>query len=223
MINHGKASGDPRWQACARYPLQARALVARGFLVVVPMRQGFSTSTGTYMGVGCNVESNGHAQAEDVAAVLDHVATLPQADVSRTIVMGQSHGGLTTLAFGTLERPGVRGLVNFAGGLRQETCVAWEAGLARAFAAYGARTRVPSLWFYGDNDSYWSRPTWEAMHRAYVEAGGDARLVAFGTFPPGDAHGMFGSRAGLSIWLPAFERFAADRGVLPPRADTAAR
>jgi dienelactone hydrolase len=90
VINHGKAAGDPRWQARARYIVAARALVERGFLVVLPMRQGFSKSTGTYMGVGCNVESNGRTQAEDVAAVLDHVATLPEADTARTIVLGQS-------------------------------------------------------------------------------------------------------------------------------------
>ncbi len=213
VINHGKASGDPRWQARARYLLPSRALVERGYLVVLPMRQGFAKSTGSYMGVGCNVESNGHVQAEDVAAVLDHVATLPEADTTRTIVLGQSHGGLTTLAFGALGRPGVLGLVNFAGGLRNENCVAWEGGLARAFAAYARATRVPSLWFYGDNDSYWNRPTWEAMHAAYVEAGGRASMVAFGTFAPGDAHGMFGSRAGQSIWLPEFDRFAAGLGL----------
>ena len=213
VINHGKAAGDPRWQARARYLLPSRALLERGYLVVLPMRQGFSKSTGTYKDVGCNTESNGHAQAEDVAAVLDHLATLPEADLTRIVVMGQSHGGMTTLALGTLNRPGVRGLVNFAGGLRNTNCVAWENGLARAFAAYGAATRVPSLWFYGDNDSYWSRPTWEAMHAAYVGAGGAATMVAFGTFASGDAHAMFGSRAGQSIWLPEFDRFAARLGL----------
>ncbi|MEI7447647.1 MAG: CocE/NonD family hydrolase [Burkholderiales bacterium] len=225
VINHGKAAGDPRWQGRARYLLPSRSLVERGFLVVLPMRAGFSKSTGSYMGAGCNTESNGLVQADDVAAVLDHVATLPEADTTRTIVMGQSHGGMVTLALGTLGRPGVLGLVNFAGGLRNTDCVAWEGGLARAFAAYGAKTRVPSLWFYGDNDSYWSRPTWEAMHAAYVGAGGDARMVAFGTFAPGDAHGMFGSRAGQPIWLPEFDRFAASIGVLParPRADATLR
>ena len=34
VINHGKASGDPRWQARARYSLPSRSLVERGFLGV---------------------------------------------------------------------------------------------------------------------------------------------------------------------------------------------
>ena len=220
VINHGKASGDPRWQARARFILPSRSLVERGFLVVLPMRSGFSKSTGLYISVGCNTESNGLQQADDVVAVLDHIATLPQADATRIIVMGASHGGMTTLALGTLGRPGVRGLVNFAGGLRTENCPGWESGLARAFGAYGRQTRVPSLWFYGDNDSYWRRDTWEAMHAAYSAGGGNARMVAFGTFAAGDAHGMFGSRSGQDIWLPEFDRFAREIGVLPVKTLT---
>jgi dienelactone hydrolase len=220
VINHGQASGDPRWQARARYLLPSRSLVERGFLVVLPMRSGFSKSTGLYNSVGCNTESNGLQQADDIVAVLDHIATLPQADATRIIVMGQSHGGMSTLALGTLGRPGVRGLVNFAGGLRRNNCVAWESELARAFGAYGGQTRVPSLWFYGDNDSYWRRETWEAMYAAYTEAGGNARMVAFGTFAAGDAHGMFASRSGLDIWLPEFDRFAIEVGVMPGKTLT---
>jgi dienelactone hydrolase len=220
VINHGKASGDPRFQARARYLLPSRSLVERGFLVVLPMRRGFSKSTGSYNSVGCNTESNGREQADDIAAVLDHLATLPQADSTRIIVMGQSHGGMSTLALGTLGRPGVKGLVNFAGGLRNDNCVAWESGLARAFGAYGRETRVPSLWFYGDNDSYWRRDTWEAMYAAYTEAGGNARMIAFGAFAAGDAHGMFGSRSGQDIWLPEFDRFALEIGVLPVKTLT---
>ena len=110
--------------------------------------------------------------------------------------------------------------MNFAGGLRNLNCVAWESVLARAFGAYGGQTRVPSLWFYGDNDSYWRRDTWEAMYAAYTEAGGSARMVAFGTFAAGDAHGMFGSRSGQDIWLPEFDRFAREIGVLPVKTLT---
>jgi len=220
VINHGKAAGDPRWQARARYSLPSRSLVERGFLVVLPMRSGFSKSTGLYNSVGCNTESNGLQQADDIVAVLDHIATLPQADATRIIVMGQSHGGMSTLALGTLGRPGVRGLVNFAGGLRSDNCVAWESVLARAFGAYGRETRVPSLWFYGDNDSYWRRDTWEAMHAAYSAGGGNARMVAFGTFAAGDAHSMFGSRSGQDIWLPEFDRFAIEVGVMPGKTLT---
>ncbi|MBA3592553.1 MAG: alpha/beta hydrolase [Pseudomonadota bacterium] len=212
VINHGKASGDPRFQSRYRPALAARYFMQRGYAVVVPMRQGFSKSGGSYIGGGCNVESNGRVQASDVKALLDHVTAQPWADKQRIVVLGQSHGGWTTLAFGPQNYPGVRALINFAGGLRQETCTGWEGGLARAAADYGKETSLPSLWFYGDNDSYFNTDTFQAMFARYNAAGGKAKLVAFGKFGS-DAHSMFGSRAGAPIWQPEVTRLLAAVGL----------
>jgi dienelactone hydrolase len=212
VINHGKAHGDPRFQARFRPSGAVRFFLQRGYAVVVPMRQGFSKSEGSYIGGGCNVESNGDVQAQDVKGALDHITALAWADKSRILVAGQSHGGWTTLAFGTLSYPGVRGLVNFAGGLRQDNCAGWEATLARAGGAYGKATRVPSLWFYGDNDSYFSPDTFRPLYENYVAAGGQAELVAFGRFGR-DAHTLFASRAGEVIWQPRVEAFMRSVGL----------
>ncbi|MDP1954784.1 MAG: CocE/NonD family hydrolase [Polaromonas sp.] len=212
VINHGKAYGDARFQGRYRPATAARYFLQRGYAVVVPMRQGFSKSGGSYIGGGCNVESNGKVQAEDVKAVLDHVVTQPWADKDRIVVLGQSHGGWTTLAFGPLNYPGVKGLVNFAGGLRQEGCNSWQKALASGAASYAAQTRLPSLWFYGDNDSYFTTDTYQAMFDQYTAAGGQARLVAFGTFG-NDAHNMFASRAGQRIWQPEVSRLLASVGL----------
>ncbi len=212
VINHGKANGDSRFQARYRPALAARYFLQRGYAVVVPMRQGFSKSTGSYIGGGCNVESNGRTQAEDVKAALDYFTAQPWVDKSRILIVGQSHGGWTSLATGTLNYPGVKGIVNFAGGLRQETCTSWESVLANAAGAYGKETTLPSLWFYGDNDSYFSPSTWKAMHDKYTASGGKARMVAFGTFG-GDSHAMFGARSGARIWQPEVTAFLAEVGL----------
>ncbi len=212
VINHGKASGDPRFQARYRPAQAARYFLQRGYAVVVPMRQGFSKSGGSYIGGGCNVESNGRVQAEDVKAVLDDVAAQPWADKDRMLVVGQSHGGWTTLAFGRQNYPGVRGLVNFAGGLRQEQCPNWKEALAGGAASYARDTRLPSIWFYGDNDSFFDPPTFHAMFDQYNAAGGQAQLVAYGRFGA-DSHGLFGSRAGTAIWQPELSRFLSAIGM----------
>lgn len=220
VINHGKESGNPRFQARARYETAARAFLERGYMVVLPMRQGFSKSTGAYIGGGCNIESNGRAQAEDVVAVLGYLRGLRDADSSRVVVIGQSHGGLTAMALGALPPPeGVRALINFAGGLRNTDCPAWESALADTFGAYGKTARLPTLWFYGSNDSYWPEALARDMHARYVAAGGQARLVAFGRFGA-DAHHLFGARDGLSVWLPEVEAFLAGLG-LPAQATLA--
>lgn len=201
VINHGRAAGSAKLQPRYRPALAAREFVQRGWAVVVPMRQGFSQSGGSEISAGCNVHSNGLQQARSVRRTLDWLATQPWADVQRNVVLGQSHGGLTTLAYGTAPHPGTRLLVNFAGGLRQESCAGWQQNLARAIGDYGADTRLPSLWFYGDNDSYFPPFVWRGAHERYTQAGGRADLVAFGTFGS-DAHSLFGSRAGLPIWMP---------------------
>lgn len=212
VINHGKALGNPRFQGRYRPALAARFFLQRGYAVLVPMRQGFSKSEGNYINPHCNVESNGRVQAEDVKAVLDYATAQPWVNKDQILVVGQSHGGWTTLAFGTLNYPGVRGLVNFAGGLRQDQCPGWESALARAAGGYGKGTRVPSLWFYGDNDSYFSPDTFRRMFDNYVAAGAPAKLVAFGTFGS-DAHAMFGSRQGADIWQARVEAFMKELGL----------
>ena len=212
IINHGKQWGNPRFQRRFRPEAAARYFLERGYLVLAPMRQGFSNSTGNYIGAGCNIESNGLVQAHDDEAVLQYVATLPYADSARVLVVGESHGGWTTLALGTLHPEGVRGLVNFAGGLRQDGCVAWENTLARAAGAYGRHTTLPSLWLYGDNDSLFSPDTFNAMHRAYTAAGAHAKLVDYGTFG-NDAHRLFDEPAGRPVWEPELTRFLTEVGL----------
>ena len=201
LINHGRAPGLAKLQPRYRPVLAAREFVRRGYAVVVPMRQGFSQSGGNEISGGCNVYSNGLQQAKSVRRTLDWLATQPWADVQRHVVLGQSHGGLTTLAYGTDPLPGTRLLVNFAGGLRQENCPSWQAGLVDAIGQYGQTSRLPALWFYGDNDSYFAPAVWREAHARFVQAGGRADLVAFGDFGS-DAHRMFGSRDGLPLWLP---------------------
>lgn len=116
----------------------------------------------------------------------------------------------------------MRGLVNFAGGLRNTDCSGWEQVLINAFSGYGEENRYPTLWLYGDNDSYWSE-TIEKMYAAYIKSGGTARMVAFGIFPGGDAHSMFSRQDGLGIWWPEVEKFLTELGlptaILPVTAE----
>jgi dienelactone hydrolase len=212
LVNHGKAYGDSKFQGRYRPSVAARYFLQRGYAVVAPMRQGFSKSSGTYIGSGCNVEGNGRVQAEDVRAALDWATAQPWADKSRILVVGQSHGGWTTLAFGTENYPGVKGLVNFAGGLRQDQCTAWQRNLAAGAESYGKATKVPSLWFYGDNDSFFDPPTWKGMHERYATAGGNAKMIAFGTFGS-DSHALFGARTGTRVWQPEMTAFLQSIGL----------
>jgi dienelactone hydrolase len=216
VINHGKSPGKPVFQGRARFPAQTVEFLRRGYVVVLPMRQGFARSGGPYIGGSCNIEINGLQQAEDVVAALDYMVSQPYVDKDRIVVIGQSHGGLTTMAFSTISYPGVLGVVNFAGGLRNLSCPDWEDKLIETFGDYGKDARYPSLWIYGDNDSYWPAPLPDRMFNAYKAnakgAAADARMVDVGEFA-GDSHRLFSAREGIPLWLPPVGAFFRSLGL----------
>jgi dienelactone hydrolase len=207
IINHGKEAGPPSAQQRDRFIFMATAFVKRGYAVMVPMRQGFANSTGRYKDYGCNMTANGYSQANDVRAALNYARQQDWIDSDRIVVAGQSYGGMATMALGTEELPGVRGLINFAGGLRDDAnSCDWRGQLVKAFGNYGAANKVVSLWMYGSNDSLFGPELVRRMHGAFVHAGGQARLVEFGAFKR-DAHGMIASRDGEKIWWHETEQF----------------
>ena len=213
IINHGKASGPPGLQPRYTPGWAARYFIERGYVVFVPMRTGFSKSTGGYVGGGCNIESNGLVQAEDVAATVAYAHTMNYVDSMQTLIVGQSHGGWTTLAYGAAQPDAsVKGLVNFAGGLRQEDCIGWRLNLAKAAANYAEKTQIPSLWFYGDNDSFFSKQVYTEMFERYSKVNPQARLVAYGMFGQ-DSHSLFSSKDGRAIWEPHLEKFISQIGL----------
>ncbi|KXU85831.1 hypothetical protein CR51_39110 [Caballeronia megalochromosomata] len=212
VFNHGKFKGDPRAQARSEPVPLAREFVRRGYVVVAPNRRGFSRSGGTYEGFGCDVTRNGMGQAADVAATVDFMSKQSYVDAQHVVVAGVSHGGLATMAYGTAAAPGVRGLINFSGGLRQDACTGWQDNLARAFGTYGEKARVPSLWLYGANDSIWPATLTAKMYAAYASKGASAQMVDFGAYK-NDAHRLVGDREGVRVWWPSVEAFLARVGM----------
>ena len=213
VMNHG-ASGtarpfdEPRY----RYTYSAYYFLSRGYAVALPMMRGFSGTPGAQALNGCNQEAVGIANAKDIAAVIDHLAAQPYIDPARIVVAGQSFGGWNTLALGSLRHPKVKGLIDFAGGANISACPDNAAALAQGAAHFGARTTVPSLWFYGDNDTKFASAVWRGMHASYTAAGGKAKLVAYGAFMH-DAHSLLGAPEGLRIWAPEADAFLAGLGL----------
>jgi dienelactone hydrolase len=213
IINHGKDPGHPNLQPRDRFYHMAHAFVARGYAVMVPMRQGFANSTGRYRDHGCDMTANGYIQAEDIRDTLEFARDQKWIDADHVVVAGQSYGGLATMALGTRELPGVRGLINFAGGLRDDSngC-GWRSSLVSAFAEYGAQNKIPSLWMYGQNDSLFGPELVARMHDAFEQAGGKAQLVEYTAFKR-DSHGMLASRDGEKVWLADTMRFLDQVGM----------
>ncbi|OBV39702.1 Dienelactone hydrolase [Janthinobacterium psychrotolerans] len=213
LMNHGKQPGPARRQPRERFIYMATEFVRRGYAVMLPMRAGYAGSSGSYRDHGCDMAANAAGQARDVRDALAYARRQSWVDASRIVLAGQSYGGLAALSLATQRLPGVRGVLNFAGGLRiDDGACDWQAALTQAFAALGAASQVPSLWLYGENDAYFAPPLVRRLYQAYTAAGGQAELLAYGAFKR-DAHLTLGSRDGVAVWLAPTERFLRRIGM----------
>lgn len=213
VMNHGAAAATPpALQARYRYTFAAYYFLSRGYVVALPMMRGFAGSQGKQVVAHCNQQALGTANAKDIRAVIDFMASQPYVDGEHVVAGGQSFGGWNALALGALRPPGLRALINFAGGVVSSTCASTAATLASGAARYAADTSIPSIWFYGENDATFAPPVWRGMFESYVAAGGPARLVAYGSFMK-DAHNALGSRQAMKIWAPEVDAFLRQLGL----------
>ena len=213
VLVHGLERGQIRSRERWRAPNAARYFLSRGYMVALPMARGFAGSGGEFDSKGCDVEADGIDKAQDLRGAIQALSNDPKVDASRIVVLGQSYGGLATMALGALEPPnGVKALVNFAGGRRARYCADDRINLIAAMASYGKHTTLPSLWFYGDNDTVFPPAVWRPMFDAYRSQGGKATLVEIGNVLP-DAHGYLADPAGVASWAPQLDSFLRSAGL----------
>jgi dienelactone hydrolase len=213
VMNHG-ADGKVRPALAPRYrtTFSAYYFLSRGYAVMLPMMRGYAGSGGQVSAAGCDFARVGRENAADIAAVIDYASRLPMVDASRVVVAGQSFGGWNSLAYGAVAAPNVKGLIEFAGGIMTSDCNDPGQGMAAGVAEFGSFTRIPSIWFHGDNDHLFPPEIWRRNYQRYTAAGGQAELVAYGSFGE-DAHNFLGSGAALKIWTPRVDDFLARIGM----------
>jgi len=218
VMNHGASaiSNDNRGPRY-RYTYSAYYFLSRGYAVALPMARGFAESGGNLMAAGCDLAAVGLANARDLSGAIDALGRQPGIDRSRVIVAGQSFGGWTTMALGTLAVPGVRGIIGFSPALRASDCLAQDQAMIAGAHDFGAAARLPSLWFYGENDSVMPTATWRAVFDAYARGGGPGELAPVGHFMQ-DSHQMLSFPESIGLWAPRVDAFLAKVGL--PAAET---
>jgi dienelactone hydrolase len=187
----------------------ARDLASRGWLAVAVIRRGFGQSDGP-MAVPMTCQSTSflprfEADADDLAATLDFIATRPDADPTRVIAIGVSAGGAAVMALSARNPKNLRGVINISGGLRTQICPKEEA-LVQAFKEFGAKSRVPTLWMYARNDSFFGPDLAQRMRDAFLDGGGDVKFVMFDPIGQ-DGHTLFLSGTGRFKWLQEMDGF----------------
>ena len=221
VINHGRASESTARAAMGRYrPAEVVRWFARqGFVVAVPTRIGYGVTGGEDIedSGACSRKTYGpgfQAAAQQTLAVIDAATARTDTLEDRTVVVGQSYGGATSVAVAASNPAGVVAAINFAGGgggnpktSAREPCA--PVLLQRLFAAYGRSARVPMLWVYTENDRYWGAEYPKAWLAAFQQGGGRAEFVQF---PPhgDDGHSLFTRFP--AVWQPAVAAFLRQRG-----------
>lgn len=197
---------------------QAEEMARRGYAVAVVLRRGYGTSTGAVVeGAGpCdrpNYVGAGREGAKDLRAVVETMRAQPYVDASRILIVGVSAGGFAALAAAADPPEGLRAVVNFAGGRGSPApgVVCEDYALVRAFGAFGETARVPMLWVYAENDSYFPPGLAQRFYDAFTGAGGRAELVIAAPFGD-DGHALF-SRRGTPIWRPLVDGFLRKAGL----------
>ncbi len=219
LINHG-SPGDPAIRPAMRpASCQSEAVrwfTARGHLVAIPMRRGYGRTGGVWAeGYGScaapDYAAAGRETARDILTATRAMQARPGTPAGPAVVVGQSAGGWGALALAAQDPPEISRVVNMAGGRggRQDDLpnnVCRPGNLVRTASVFGMTARMPSLWIYAANDSFFAPDLARDMAQAWRLAGAPVTLLqkpAFGR----DGHGLFFGQGGSSIWGAEVEAF----------------
>ena len=192
----------------------ARYFVERGWMVAFPQRRGRGQSDGLYdegfkldrSGYSCerNLALAGAARAlEDLDVITDWLRNRADADTTRLLVGGTSRGGILAIAH-TAQRPDVYlAAINFVGGWIAEGCGDYQS-INRTLFLNGAAFPGPSLWLYGNNDSFYSLALSRSNFEAYTYAGGLGTMIELTRSPGLNGHFIIND---LDLWEPALDDF----------------
>lgn len=225
IISHGaegRGSVGPRWRPTE----QAQWFVDRGFLVVVPMRRGNAGSEGVWAeGFGpCEAPDDARAVSEtatDILGTLDFMASRPEVDPSRVVLVGHSAGGLGSIAAASRRPTEIAVVFNFAGGrgsmtsdhgAHRTTCA--PTALIVAAGRLGRPGLPETFWLYAENDRSFGPTLARAMFAAFQTKAHNATFVLLARFEH-DGHAIFWKPNALSWWTGPVGR-ALDR-LLPTR------
>jgi len=209
VINHGSDATTREAVSMPIFYWLSKWFVDRGYVVLLPQRRGHGATGGEFVEGRDRCGNPDHygaanAGADDIAGALSYMAEQAFIDPSQTIVVGVSTGGWAALALAARNPPGVRLVVNFAGGrggyaYGQPKTVCAPQRLVEAAGAFGHVSRVPTLWFYANNDSYFGPELATSMANAWQDNGGrvDLRLMPdHGS----EGHEIAADRVGSRLW-----------------------
>jgi dienelactone hydrolase len=232
IMNHGVSlnATDRGFFPLVEFRDAAKWFAKRGYLVVAPVGSGYGASAidvperGLYgpffSKVGkCgnpNFRAPGLAVAQVDLWIIDYLAAEKRIVPKDVIVVGQSAGGWASIALSSLNPPQVKAIITFAAGRGghvdgkpNNNCAPDK--LVEATGEFGRTSRVPMLWIYTENDTFFGPALSKRMHEAFTAAGGKAE---YHLMPPfgNEGHFFIGSPDTIPIWSPLVAKFLEQQG-----------
>ncbi|KYH00285.1 dienelactone hydrolase family protein [Bradyrhizobium sp. DOA1] len=227
IMNHGVSLNptDRSFFPLVEFRDAAKWFARRGYLVVAPVGTGYGAAAidiperGIYgpffSKIGnCsnpNFRDAGLAVAKVDLEIIDYLAAEKRIIPKDVIVVGQSAGGWASIALSSVNPPPVKTIITFAagrggrvGGKPNNNCAPDK--LVEATADFGRTSRVPMLWIYIENDTFFGPDLSKRMHAAFTAAGGRAE---YHLMPPfgGEGHFFIGSPDAIPLWSPLVTKF----------------
>jgi dienelactone hydrolase len=227
IINHG-VSLDPKERSyfpVIEFRDAALWFARQGYVVVAPVRPGYGGSAieiperglfGLFFsGVGncsdANFRDAGLAIASINMWIIDYMSFQPFIKRDGIVVVGQSGGGWGAVALASQNPTSVRAIIGFAAGRGghfngkpNNNCA--PDSLVDAVAQFGRTARIPMLWIYTHNDSYFGPDLSKRLLAAFQASGGNVEYHLLPDFG-GDGHFMIDSAEAVQIWAPLVSEF----------------
>ncbi len=212
IINHG--STGPRAvpeRDTFRPDFFARILAEHGFASIAPMRRGRGASEGLYVEpYDCELSASARGienAIADLDAVVNYLKNVPFVDSTRILISGLSRGGLLSVVYAA-QRPGrILGVANFVGGWMGTRCT--NGINESSFQKAGALSKVPTLWLYAGNDTYYKEGTPAQYFSLYKVAGGVGIFHLYPSTFDKNGHALFFYP---NVWRADFNQFMKDLG-----------
>jgi dienelactone hydrolase len=197
----------------------------RGYMVVAPSGSGYGAAaldaperglySVFYSKIGKCDNPNFHDAGLAVALldkwIIDYMSDQKLIVPDNVIVVGQSAGGWAAIALSSRNLPSVRAIITFEAGRGgrvhgkpNNNCAPDQ--LVAAAGDFGRTARVPMLWIYTENDTFFGPALSKRMHEAYTAAGG---IAEYHMLPPfgSDGHFLIGSADAIPLWAPLVSSF----------------
>jgi len=221
VMNHGTTQNAVQRQYFPILEFEAAAIwfAKQGFVVAAPQRPGHGETGGLFLEDVANCEASdfrgaGLAGAENIQAAIDYMTTQSFVQKDGVVVVGQSAGGWDTLALASQNPSMVRAMIEFEGGRGghfggkpNQNCK--PDNLVAATTGLGSTARIPTLWIYTQNDTFFGPALSKRMYDAWTAAGGVAEYHMLPPFKE-DGHFFVDYPEAVPVWSPIVTKFLAE-------------